>query len=261
MAKVRRHVGIFSLTALVLVSVFAIAQTAGAQQQNAPPSPWMQFTIVSIDPPMADEYVALQRDIGARIRRGQNAPAWRIVGRFDVFGDNYQFLTITPVQNLASFDARNADAELAVLNSRAQRYIKGQQSYGIRMVTDLANPLPERTAPAMLLINMAKVMPGREQDYLNLMKTDFLPHFDKAEFRHLTGTLTFGDESRFVHMFYINNFAKLDEGSPVVRALGPDAAQKVNAKMAGIVTGNESWTVRIVPDLSYGPWSPPASRQ
>src|SRR5687768_247791 len=102
MANAGHRVGTIGLIALVLVSVLLAAPTITAQ--NPPPvAPWMQFTIVSVDPPMIDEYIALQRDVTARVRRANNAPPWRIVGRFDTFGDNYQFITITPVQALASF--------------------------------------------------------------------------------------------------------------------------------------------------------------
>jgi hypothetical protein len=58
----------------------------------------------------------------------------------------------------------------------------------------------------------------------------------------------------------MNNLAKLDEGSPVVKALGAAGAQAVTAKFAGIVTSNEQWVTRLLPELSYGPW-PAGSRQ
>ena len=65
-----------------------------------------------------------------------------------------------------------------------------------------------------------------------------------------------GGENGFVHFFYFNNFAALDAGSPVMKALGPAGAQAVTAKLAGIVSGNEQWLVRVLADLSY-----PAARQ
>jgi hypothetical protein len=70
---------------------------------------------------------------------------------------------------------------------------------------------------------------------------------------HATGAITFGGESGFVHVFYVKNFAELDLGSPLMRALGAEGASAVTAKLSGIVTSNEIWIARLVPDASYGP--------
>ena len=291
MANVVRPVTVFGFAGLVLLSVLAFPNTFTAQQTPAPPAPWMQLTFINVSPAMVDEYLAVQREILARLRgggrggggrgggfapgggggggRGGGAPdaadgaalsGYRIVSRSDVFGDSYRFVVITPVQTLASLDARNADPELAALNGRAQKYVTGQQSYAIRSIPEFSNPLPDRQAPTMIMVNVARVVPGREQDYLTLMKSDFFPHFDKANFNYQTGLLTFGGEAGFIHLYYIQNLAKLDEGSPVVRALGVEAAQSITSKFAGIVTSNEHWVARVLPDLSYGPWSAPQTR-
>src|SRR5262249_25610246 len=131
-------------------------------------------------------------------------------------------------------------------------YIKGQHNLVIRTLPDFDNPLPANQQPAVMIFNITKVYPGREQDYLKVMKEDFLPHFTKANMSYVSGSLTFGGENGFVHMFYFNNFAALDAGSPVMKALGPAGAQAVAAKFSGIVSGNQQWLVRVLPDLSYG---------
>lgn len=208
---------------------------------------------------MIDEYVAVQREMAARIKKG--GPAWRIVSRTEVFGDLFRFFIVTPVQNLASFDKKNTDAELAALSNRAQRYIKAQQSYAIRTLPEIDYPLPDKEQPNLMLVNVVRVAPGREQDYFNVMKSDFLPHFNKAEIHHLNGTLTLGGESGYFHQFYVKDFAKLDEGSPVLKALGAAGAQAATAKLAGIATSSELWIARLIPDLSYGPWSAAPAKQ
>lgn len=258
MVNAARSAGRAGLAALVLVSALAAVNTLQAQSPP-PPAPWVQLTIVQVAPAMVDEYIALQREITARTRRG--GPAWRTVSRTEGFGDAYRFIIATPVQNLASLDAARPDAELAALNNRAQKYVTSQQSYAIRTIPELDKPLPEKQQPALMVVNMARVAPGREQDYVTLMKSDFLPHFEKAEMYHTNGAVAFGGVSAFIHLFYVNNFAKLDEGSPVVRALGPLGAQAVTAKLSGIVTSSEQWIARILPELSYGSWSPQPTRQ
>ena len=75
-----------------------------------------------------------------------------------------------------------------------------------------------------MVVNVAKVAPGREQEYLDVMTTDFLPHFDEDEVHHVSGSLAFGGDGGFIHVFYVENFAELDKGSPVMRALGAEGA-------------------------------------
>lgn len=244
MRSASHRLGVAGLLVVLLASVLIA--------QQAPPAPWMQLVIVHVDPSTVDEYIVVQREFAARAKR--TATTGRTVSRTE-FGDNYRFLITTPVQSLAGFDApvRNTDAELATLSARLQKYVRGQESYVIRTIPELDNPLPTNQQPNLMVVNVARVSPGREQDYLNVMKSDFLPHFNKANFYHLNGSLTFGGESGFIHVFYVQNFAKLDEGSPVVKALGAAGAQAVTAKLSGIVTSSEQWIARILPDLSYGP--------
>ena len=112
-----------------------------------------------------------------------------------------------------------------------------------------------------MIVNVAKIAPGREQDYLQVMTTDFLPHFDEAKVHYLTGAAAFGGEGAFIHLFYVENFAALDRGSPVMTALGAEGAQAATAKLAGIVTSSEQWIARIIPEISYGPSAEESEKQ
>jgi hypothetical protein len=103
-----------------------------------------------------------------------------------------------------------------------------------------------------MVVNLARVFPGREQDYVNVMKSDFLPQFDAANVHHVTGILALGGEGGFLHVFYFENFAELDKGSPVMRALGPEGASAVTAKLSGIVSSSALWVARVIPELSFG---------
>src|SRR5262249_39442268 len=108
--------------------------------------------------------------------------------------------------------------------------------------------------PGLMIVNVVKIVPGREQDYFELMKSDFFPHFNKAGFHHQNGSVTFGGEGGFIHMYYVQNFAKLDEGSPILKALGAKGAQAITAKLSGIVASSEQWIARLLPEVSYGSW-------
>jgi len=274
------------LAAFGLLVLLLYPHSIRAQQGGGNPPPWMQLTVVHVAPPMLDEYIAVQRDLTTRLRRppapaateagagggggggggrggggggaAAGGPNFRIVSRSEL-GDVYGFVIATPLNNLAALDAAvrpPADAELTLLNSKAQKYVTGQQTFVVRNMPEIDKPLPSNQAPSLMVVNLVKVAPGREQDYYNLMKSDFFPHFDKANVFHTTGSVVFGGEAGFIHQYYYPNYAALDAGSPVVKALGPAGAQAVTAKLAGIVTSTEQWITRLVPELSFGPWSP-----
>ena len=245
----RRARFILAFIVLATAGVMALPQRGGGGGADA----WMQLTMVHVNPAQIDEYLGVQREITAKIRRG--GPAWRMVSRTEPFGDAFQFLILTPLQNVASAEPR-PDPELTALNARAAKYIVSQNSYGIRNLTEIDNPLPARQAPDFMMINIVHVAPGKDQDYYNLMKTDFLPHFTKANMAHVSGSLVFGGETGYFHQFYLPNLAALDQGSPVVKALGAAGAQAVTAKFAGIVTSQVQLTSKLVPELSFGPWAP-----
>jgi hypothetical protein len=256
MVNAKNGIGVIGLSTLMLVCLLAPAHTALAQAPQA--APWMQVTVIHVEPAMVDEYISVQRDFAARAKKA--ATPGRTVSRVEV-GDNYQFIITSPVTNLASFDTagRNADPELTALNAKMLKYVTSQHNYVIRSIPEIDNPLPGNQSPAVMIFNFARVFPGREQDYLNVMKSDFLPHFNKANFYHVNGSVAFGGENGFIHLFYVNNFAALDAGSPVVRALGPVGAQGVTAKLSGIVSSSELLVARVIPDLSYGPVTRPAT--
>ncbi|MGH9335905.1 MAG: hypothetical protein ACRD21_19395, partial [Vicinamibacteria bacterium] len=201
-----------------------------------------------------------QRELAARAKESKTP--WRTVSRTEVFGDTYRFFIATPLSSLASFDKKGEpDPEMPALESRVEKCISRRQSYAVRDLPDVSNPLPEGQTPDLMVVNVARIFPGREQDYVNVMKSDFLPHFDEANVHHVTGALAFGGESGFLHVFYFESFAELDKGSPVMKALGPEGAQAAAAKLAGIVSSSELWVARLIPELSFGPPAPTESER
>ncbi len=234
--------------AVVLCSLWAFWQ--GLVAQDAPP--WVKLAILDVNPVMVDEFLAVQQELSAQSKEA--GTPWRSVSRTEEFGNPYRFLITTPIQNLASFDRRGRSTpEMVALNSRLQKCITNTQRYAVLSLPEMSNPLPEDEEAGLMVINFARVSPGREQEYLEVMKIDFLAHFDEEKSHHWTGSLAFGGESGFMHLFYVANFAELDRGSPVVRAVGADGAQQLAAKLAGIVTSSEMWIARHLPELSYRP--------
>ena len=229
--------------------VYLTAGLAGAQDT---PPPWQEMTIVQVDPARVDEFLAAQGELSALEKEGDTQ--WRSVTRTAIFGDTYRFIITTPLESFARLDrAGDSDAARAAVITPIRNVITSRQSYAVRVTPSLDNPLPDDEEPALMIVQIVSVVPGREQDYLRIMATDVLPHFDEAEMHHTSGALTFGGDGGYVHIFHVENFAALDQGSPLARALGAEGAQGVTAKLSGVVTRSEQWLVRYLPDQSFRP--------
>lgn len=238
------------LLALALIGAVPSAVLAqGAAQDRAP---WIEMTIVDVDPGRVDEFVAAQRELAALEREA--GVAWRSVSRTAIFGDTYRFVILTPLAGFARFDRpAAADSARAAVIGRIRGVVTGRTTYALRATPGLDHPLPDDAEPALAIVQVVSVATGREQDYLRVMAEDVLPHFREAEMHHSSGALTFGGESGYVHFFHVGDFAALDRGSPLARALGAAGAQEVMGKLSGVVRRSEQWLVRYLPAASFRP--------
>ena len=241
--------GRWTLAALLLAGFFPAA--AAAQEAEAA-APWMEMTLAGVHPDQVDEFLAAQREMAA-LEKKAGVP-WRSVSRTAVFGDTYRFVIMTPLAQFARLDRPGRpDPARASVESRIERALTSHRTFALRTTPDLDNPLPEDQDPALTLVQLITVVPGREQDYIRVMAEDVLPHFEEANMHHSTGALTLGGDSGFVHFFHVGNFGALDQGSPLARALGAEGAIEVTAKLAGVLARSEQWVVRYLPDLSFRP--------
>ena len=208
------------------------------------------MALVGVDPGQVDEFLAAQREL-ATLQQKAGVP-WRVVSRTAVFGDTYRFVIVTPLAQFARLDRPGSpDPARMSVENRIQRTVTSRQTFALRTTPDIDNPLPDGRDPALMLVQLVSVVPGREQDYIRVMAEDVLPHFKEANMHHSSGALTLGGDSGYVHFFHLGNFAALDQGSPMARALGPEGALEVTAKLAGVLARTEQWVVRHLPDLSF----------
>ena len=231
--------------------LLAGALPAAAAAQDAPETtPWMELALVGVDPGQVDEFLAAQREL-ASLEQKAGVP-WRSVSRTAVFGDTYRFLIVKPLAQFAQLDRPGRpDPARAPVENRIQRTVTSRQTFALRTTPDIDNPLPDGRDPALMLVQLVSVVPGRERDYIRVMAEDVLPHFKEANMHHSSGAMTLGGDSGYVHFFHLGNFAALDQGSPMARALGPEGALEVTAKLAGVLARTEQWVVRHLPDLSF----------
>ena len=233
--------------ALLLAAVLPAAALA---QEAEDVTPWMEMALVGVDPGQVDEFLAAQRELAA-LEQKAGIP-WRSVSRTAVFGNTYRFVIVTPLAQFARLDRpAPPDPARVSIENRIQRTVTSRQTFALRTTPDIDNPLPDGRDPALMLVQLVSVVPGRERDYIRVMAEEVLPHFKEANMHHSSGALTLGGDSGYVHFFHLGNFAALDQGSPMARALGPEGALEVTAKLAGVLARTEQWVVRHQPELSF----------
>ncbi len=221
-----------------------------AGQDDPEVAPWMEMSLVGVAPGQVDEFLAAQRELAALEQKA--GVSWRSVSRTAGFGDTHRFLILKPFARFAGRDRPDQpDPARARIEARLQRTLTSHATFALRTTPDLDNPLPDDEDPTLTLVQWVTVIPGREQDYIRVMAEDVMPHFAEADMHHASGAITLGGNGGYVHFFHVGDFAALDQGSPLARALGPEGAMKVTAKLAGVLARSEQWVVRQLPDLSF----------
>jgi len=251
----------------VAVSLAVIGWIGGpsvnAQGTTAQPPPIrIRVQVTEVKPDMVQQYQDLARTeaIPAQKKAGM---AWRWTWRDGgPFGENSMFYTIQPVTNFAQFDQPNA----LTRGMGAEAAAKHQAKVAATIVSshawiDTVDPnnrieSGSKTPPAMAIVETWQTLPGKAQEFLELLRTEYLPRYRKAGVRDVWVHSTFygGSAGQITIVRPIGKYAELDQLPGLLQrgGLSADAAQKVNARRAALVSGNHRTVLRFVPDLSFG---------
>jgi hypothetical protein len=257
------------LTSVLLALVLALAplgaggRVAAQAPSSAPaPSEWASVAIVKVKPEMITEYADLQKNefIPALKKGGIKE---RAVWQPAFFGPAYEYHIITPIDGLARYDSPGPFAALGedgarALGAKYRRLVESSTTYLMRYRADLSSP-PQMTGPPKLaIVTFISTASGRGTDFANVIKSDVSPAVRKAQTGYLVfQTMLGGDINGFVTVAPVESFATLTLPTPIVKAMGQDAYDRLTAKTAGLVTGLERHVMQFNPDLSFRPATSP----
>lgn len=172
------------------------------------------------------------------------------------------FVTVQPVTNYAQFDQPNAirralgDDAYAKYNARIQPTIISTHA---KIDTFQANDSIESrstTPPALVVVQTIQVLSGKGQEYANLWRADYLPHYRKAGVRDLwVFTSNYGAPlGQITTVRPISKYAELDQQPGLLQrgGLSAEAAQKINARRSALISSIETEVQRFIPELSFG---------
>jgi hypothetical protein len=238
-------------------------QTAAAAPTHAP-SEWLSITHVSVKPEMVAEFQNFMKNTtNPALRKG--GLKWRNVYQStNVAGNPFLFVIVTPIEKFAEFDTPNvlekalgADGYAAWLQ-KAGTLVNSVHRFVIRTRPDLSVQGKRTGLPKLGVVASIHVATGRNEDFENYTKNDFLPVIRQAEATYLMAQVIFGgDANEYVSLTLRESFAEIDKGPIAVQVLGQEGAQKLFQKVpAGTVTHIERSFIRFVPELSINPTAP-----
>jgi len=230
------------------LSTLCLAQSASPQ--------YSRVTITHVRPEMLNEWLDLQKNevVPALKKAGQTT---RSMFHTSLFGNSYEYVSITPFQRYAEFDAGNplikalGETAAARLNEKLRKCTESSTSYVNTRLVDISNVV-DPAPPQMLVSARYRIAPGKLTEFRNLVKSEILPVYKKAKVGLIVNQRGAGANPNDVSMSTVySKFADMDGGPFMVKQLGQEGADKVNAKFVGVRTLIEVVVRTRVPDLSF----------
>lgn len=238
-------------------SAVLLAATVSTQCLAQPPATLTsRVTITHVKPDMLNEWLDLQKNeiVPALKKAGVKT---RTVYASALFGTAGEYLIVTPFEKYAEFDGDSPTLKAlgpvpsARLGEKLRKCIVSSNSFAATRLGDLSNVI-DGASPAVAVFVRYRISTGKMQDFQNLVKSDLLPVYKKAKVNFTVSRRGVGANPNDVS-FVIGQakYADLDGGTVLVKQLGQEGADKVNAKFNGMRNLIEVVVRRRVPDLSF----------
>ena len=251
----------FCGAALILMAAYAqevLAQNPTPTPPAAPPPEFLSITVVSVKPEMMIEFQNFMKNTtNPALKKG--GIKWREVWQnTSAAGDAFEYVLVTPVAKLADYDGPGAlekglDAQgLTAWQAKAGSLVTSVRRFIVRTRPELSFMAQRTGAPKLAVVQSVHVAPGRNNEYENYLKNDFVPVMKQAGVTFLVSQTIFGGNgNEYITLTMRDSFADLDKGPVLIQALGPEGAQKLTQKLpAGTVVHLERSLTRFVPELS-----------
>lgn len=229
-----------------------------AQQPAAAPPSFVLLNLVDVRPDAMADYVALQKSetMPALQKAGIE---WRDAWRAATFGDAFTVAYISPIKSFAQFDepppTRRALGEEGYRTyiAKMRKLVNGVRMYALRGRPDLGYRSEGAAMPKLGVLASIEVNPGRQQEWETFVKNEWAPALKKGGApSYSVNQVVFGGSIGEYYTFTpLPNFAELDKGHPIQRAMGEDALNRLMAKVGPSVHRAERIIIRYDDELSF----------
>ena len=247
----KRHVVGFVVAVVAVLLVSGVTPATRAQETM----PWMRVDIMEVVPDQLDEFIEVQLEqVNPALRRA--GVQWRSVWRTAEFGNQYERMFVTPMDDLAELDRGGPLAfaldrrDLERMDERVRRTISGHRTYALRYRPELSVESPNAGGLALAWITTLEVAPGRLADWQAFMR-ERLPQFrgDNVVFGMYERYLGSG-AAVWQLVENHSSFTELNNPTIMQRALGARTSDTA-AGLAGVVLSVERTVLRYDPELSF----------
>jgi hypothetical protein len=221
-------------------------------------SRWMNVTTVTVIPERRHEFERnLKRLVAAHRKAGTPwLRTWQAAA-----GNTMEYTVVVPVARFGDLDGPSAGAR-ALGDSAWERLHDDLARCALGETREYATPRPELNidntdAPirSYWIETVTDVTAGKMIDYLAWLQNDYRPALEKAGVTHFyVSQPIFGSvANRIVTTRMIENFAEIDAGPILARALSDEAVRIVNDKAASLIRASMTKILQLRQDLSFQP--------
>ena len=241
------------LVVAIAVALFVSDSAPVTRAQEA--MPWMRVDIMEVIPEELDEFIEVQLEqVNPALRRA--GVPWRSAWRTAEFGNLYERMFVTPMDDLAELDRGGPLAfaldrrDLERMEERVRRTIFGHRSYALRYRPELSVESPNAGGLSLAWVTSLEIAPGRLADWQAFLQAR-LPQFrgDNVVFGMYERYLGSG-AAVWQLVENHSSFTELNNPTILQRALG-ERTSDTAAGLAGVVLSVERSVLRYDPELSF----------
>lgn len=222
----------------LILTASALATLCSAQPGRRLDTPANRslVTVIHVKPEMLTEWLDLQKNIVVPALKKSGVKT-RTVYASGIFGEAFEYTIVQPMNGFAGFDSADTQAEAlglvpdARLAEKLRKCIVSASSFLSTALPDISNPGEIKDPPIVGFLRL-RVSPGKMEEYVNLYKTEVLPALKKADSKVFVASRRLGTDGYDLTFEQpLTKFADLDSPPPLIRAIGPEGAAKLTAKL------------------------------
>lgn len=238
--------------AFAIVAAAMIITPARAQQANI-----RSVTFYVVTPGRLGDFEAAIKEYNAILAKGESS---RYYSMWQSLTGANEFARATSYTNWADLDAgpdpkmKEQAAELRGISTRIIQCTERWHTVIDEVLPDLSLPQTAET-PKMIRVLRTRVRPEKVNEYMALVKSEVLPAAKKAGVKSYTVSQErYGaPNTEFVSISGLNNWADLDGGLWIQKAMGEEGYQRFLLKLRTLTVEAEATMYRFVPESSYLP--------
>jgi hypothetical protein len=241
-------------------------QQAGSKPTQAPAAAatppaaptFIRLAIVEIRPDMVADYLAMQKSETIPALQKAGVP-YRHAWRTGQFGTGFTVAYLSPIKSFAMLDEPNPVVKALGEEGARQhgmkmaKFIASSRTYALRDRPDLGIKTEGAPMAKLGVLASVEVVPGRTTEWETILKNEWTPALKKAGVAsYSVSQVVFGGSAGQYYTFTpLENYAQLDGGHPIIKAIGEAGMNRIMAKMGPSTRSVERFIIRYDEELSF----------